>query len=167
MNIKKIIQNRMNEISKEAELVHEFDAHHDLMVAYAELEQIIPKIDTPVFNLTMHRIMWGIIAELGGNEYYAKDTALRIIGAKNVLGDCFACDYVSRLDNCKQDKNICKDYCPFKVSAKIPEHSSYFNIDHCLNGLYRQWIDAKDTDTARDIARNIRDLEAREGVEVK
>ena len=45
MNIEKLIWLRMNEISEEAKLARELpNTHHDLMVAYGELENLILKI---------------------------------------------------------------------------------------------------------------------------
>lgn len=163
MNIEKIIQNRMNEISNEMKLCRaSVITHHELSIAYRELENLIDKITQPKFQLTKHREMWALLAS---NPYRTKKDVLDTMEFPDKLNcDCFACDYMMKrhkvLDS---SKDLCRQYCPFKIAEDIPEGEETFSTIHCLAGLYRRWM-FSDGDKRKRYAGMIRDLEVREGV---
>lgn len=163
MNIEKIIQDRMNEISNELHLFRECTlTHHDLLIAYQELELLIDKISQPKFQLTKHREMWGLLAE---NAYRTKTEVLDTMEFTDILNcDCFACDYMVRRHKVLgASKDLCRQHCPFKIAEDIPEGEETFSSIHCLAGLYRSWM-FSDGDKRKRYAGMIRDLEVREGV---
>lgn len=97
----------------------------------------------------MHRAMWNDIAD---GKVFDKTDWVKLFGSDNVFMDCYACEEAYRRKNEKGEDifGLCK-YCPITPKGH-PD---------CCSGLYHEWWREDDKDRARELAREIANLEWR------